>query len=423
MVDVALSLGGKPSRGVEELDDGTVVSGASPTELHEANRETIRDHVELGKLADGLGYDYVSAPELHFALQGTISPNPVLTGMALAEATDSTRLLPSVVPEWHDPVRLAERTSMLDVVSDGRVDVGFTRGLATKKGKLVEDYFGQYWGGTQLSDAEQSELFDEKFEIVLRAWTETFLSFDGRYHSVPAESKELDEADTYDLRRYLESSASSAAVTEYLSEVEDGSRTQQSLMVSPQPEQEPHPPLWTTITTERAARWAAHRGINGFGLTRSFGRLRELISVYYDAAEDAGWPDRTGEERPFDYGWDSERRRGVAANVTVFNTDVADEETVRRWKQGQKLIVYLVKRAFADDGTDVGPVSAETAIEEWDSPVFGSTDHVRSELRRLMESCGYEDVLLKVSFDTFGLSTSEKRTQIRSFKRDVVPEF
>lgn len=420
MVDTILSIDGKPSRTVRRLEDGSVVSDASVTEMHEAHRETVDEQVTLGRLADEIGYDYVSVPELHFALQGTLSPNPTLTQTAIAQATEDVELLPSVVPDWHDPVRLAEKLAMLDVISDGRANVALTSGYSTKRGKLFNQHFGQYCGDVPMDAPEQMRLFEEHFEVILRAWTENLLSFEGEFRSIPTGSLTKDGSRTGYVRRYLDS-VSEHEPGEYFTECDDGSERRRAMMVAPQPKQDPHPPLWTVISTERSARRAARRGMNGIALTRSFGRLRDLVGVYHESAEEADWPDRKRNGTAFGRGWDASRERGVAATVSVFNTDLADEETIARWKEGMEFVVYNVERARSDDPERIGPVDLEAAIDEWDSPIFGSTEEIVSELRRLRETCGYDDLLLSVSFDVHGLSTEEKRAQMVSFVEDVAP--
>lgn len=415
MVDVAVSFDGKPDCELRQLDDGTVVPAVSPEEMHRLHRETIAEQVELGRVAEDLGYDYVAHPELHFSLLATLSPNPLMTQMAIAQATSEIRLLPGVVLEWHDPIRLAERFGMLDVVSDGRVDAQFTFHAEPRQG----DVLGQYWGGAGSDERRRRRSFEEKFEILLRAWTETFLSYDGEFHAVPPS---YDGDGTYLERRYLESEATDHAPDDYLRTDAHGT-TRDAVFVPPRPVQRPHPPLWRSVDTVEAARWAARRGMNGVGMTRSFDRLERLVDAYTEAAAAAGWPDRRPEYdgTPFSRGWDSDRRRGFAAPVSVFNTDVADEETVRRWKRGKEFVVNYLETSAAEDPSTVGPPDAERLTERMDSPVVGSTDEIVAQLRRLREQCGYEDLLLVVTFDAHGLSTDAKRTQMESLVEDVLP--
>ena len=87
-----------------------------------------------------------------------------------------------------------------------------------------------------------------------------------------------------------------------------------------QPLQKPHPQIWEPLTSPRSVRFAAQKGVNGYFIVEPNSRLRQMIAVYYEEAEKAGWPDRLG-RGPFKYGWDSEKRRGVIIGRYVHIAD------------------------------------------------------------------------------------------------------
>ena len=72
--------------------------------------ETTERIIDIGVLADRLGYDYFFFTEHHFQHEGyEVVPNALLAGTVLAERTEQIKIsaLCHVVPQWH-PLRFAE---------------------------------------------------------------------------------------------------------------------------------------------------------------------------------------------------------------------------------------------------------------------------------------------------------------------------
>ena len=84
--------------------------------------------LELVQIADAGGFDAVFTAE-HHTVEFTISPNPFVTLAHWAAHTNRVRLGTAVVsaPYWH-PIRLAGEAAMVDILSDGRLEVGLGRG-------------------------------------------------------------------------------------------------------------------------------------------------------------------------------------------------------------------------------------------------------------------------------------------------------
>ena len=79
-------------------------------------------------MAESLGYHGAWFAEHHFTRYSMGSSVAVLLGH-MAAATTNIRLGTAViVPALHDPIRVAEDTATLDILSRGRLDVGFGRG-------------------------------------------------------------------------------------------------------------------------------------------------------------------------------------------------------------------------------------------------------------------------------------------------------
>jgi len=107
---------------------------ADPSPAHE--HQVIRDCVEQAVLAEQVGFDRVWAVE-HHALKWYAhmsAPEVFLTWVAAK--TTRIRLGHGVVCmpfQYNHPVRAAERAAMLDVLSNGRVDLGAGRGATLRE--------------------------------------------------------------------------------------------------------------------------------------------------------------------------------------------------------------------------------------------------------------------------------------------------
>jgi natural product biosynthesis luciferase-like monooxygenase protein len=81
------------------------------------------------KFADERGFEAVWIPERHFHAFGGLFPNPSLAAVVLAESTKRIRIRAgSVVMPLHHPIRVAEEWSVVDNLSNGRVDISFAIG-------------------------------------------------------------------------------------------------------------------------------------------------------------------------------------------------------------------------------------------------------------------------------------------------------
>src|SRR3954465_11720947 len=98
-----------------------------PWEQERAEHRLLKDALEQIELADALGFDYVWEVEHHFLEEYSHSSAPEVFLAAVSQRTKRLRRGPGIVqtaPQYNHPARVAERISMLDLVSSGRVDFG-----------------------------------------------------------------------------------------------------------------------------------------------------------------------------------------------------------------------------------------------------------------------------------------------------------
>ncbi|KQM70823.1 LLM class flavin-dependent oxidoreductase [Sphingomonas sp. Leaf20] len=93
-----------------------------------SHRQLYEDLLALCDLAEEGGLHKVWIGE-HHSMEYTISPNPIPLLAAVAERTKNIRLGAGtfIAPFWH-PIRMAGEAAMLDVISNGRAEIGLARG-------------------------------------------------------------------------------------------------------------------------------------------------------------------------------------------------------------------------------------------------------------------------------------------------------
>src|SRR6188768_3357169 len=93
----------------------------------DGEQQLIRDALDQVELADSLGIQYVWEVEHHFLEEYSHSSVPEVFLAACSQRTSRIRLGHGIIltaPQFNHPARTAERVSMLDLVSGGRVEFG-----------------------------------------------------------------------------------------------------------------------------------------------------------------------------------------------------------------------------------------------------------------------------------------------------------
>ena len=144
---------------------GDVSDGPEGKPLHAA--QVIRDVVEEAVLADEVGVDFIGIGEHHRADFAVSSPEMVLA--AIASRTKRIRLGSAVtVLSSDDPIRVFQRFSTLDAVSNGRAEVMLGRGSFVESFPLFGFELNQY-----------EELFNEKLDLFAAVLTQQPVTWHG----------------------------------------------------------------------------------------------------------------------------------------------------------------------------------------------------------------------------------------------------
>ena len=129
--------------------------------------------MELAKLADEAGFDYLDAPQHYLSASSQyLHCIPVLA--RLAAETRNVQLCTNIIQlTLHNPVEIAEMLATLDVISNGRLVAGFGLGYNPKEFAA----FG-IEKGTRLGR------FLEALELIKQLWTGDTVNFQGKYFSL-----------------------------------------------------------------------------------------------------------------------------------------------------------------------------------------------------------------------------------------------
>ncbi|MDH5289437.1 MAG: LLM class flavin-dependent oxidoreductase [Acidimicrobiia bacterium] len=155
----------------------------------EAVWHTTERLVDVGVLADQLGYDYFFLTEHHFQHEGyEVVPNALMTGLVVAERTDRIKIgaLVHVLPQWH-PLRFAEDFATLHNFSRGRAVLALGRGTVPREAIPLGTVIGSTDDPAKRAeqDAVNRAKFAEAVEIVSRALNAERFSFHGDHYDVP----------------------------------------------------------------------------------------------------------------------------------------------------------------------------------------------------------------------------------------------
>ena len=138
------------------------VEGISPTEV-------LQHDVAQAKVAEDAGLDSIWISEHHFLANG-YNPSVVAMAAAMATATERIRIGPALVlaPLWH-PIRLAEDSAMVDVLSGGRYTLGVGLG-----------YRDVEYAGIGVDRHTRGRYLEELVQIVKMAWSDQNVTFHGQ---------------------------------------------------------------------------------------------------------------------------------------------------------------------------------------------------------------------------------------------------
>lgn len=128
-----------------------------------------RAAIDMAAFADKIGADQIGLMQHHGSEDGYL-PQPFVLAGGMAAVTSRIRfMLGAVILPLHDPVELAEQIAVVDLMSNGRINVIFGAGY-------VPSEFAMF--GKSLKD--RAKLMDAGLEIILRALKGERFEHEGR---------------------------------------------------------------------------------------------------------------------------------------------------------------------------------------------------------------------------------------------------
>ena len=187
---------------------------AGPTP--ETERQVMHDCVEQAVYAEEKGFDRIWAVEHHCLHQYAHMSAPEVFLSFVAAKTSRIRIGHGVIClpfKYNHPIRVAERTAMLDILSEGRLDVGIGKGSTDQE----LDAFGVD------KDRALAEV-EESLRMLPRMWRDEIFEHTSDLIQVPPRP------------------------------------------ILPKPVQDPHPPLFMACTREAAFEFTGKHGIGALAL-------------------------------------------------------------------------------------------------------------------------------------------------------------
>jgi alkanesulfonate monooxygenase SsuD/methylene tetrahydromethanopterin reductase-like flavin-dependent oxidoreductase (luciferase family) len=330
-----------------------------------------KELVEQAIHAEKWGFDSFGVSEQHYAIGGISTSCPEVLFAYLFSLTKTLRfahaitLMPKSV---NHALRIASRTAVQDILSDGRIELGIGRGNTT----LALRAFG-----VDL-DHSRAEVH-EGIQVLKKAFTEDPFMFYGEHYQVPPRS------------------------------------------LIPKPIQSPHPPMYMAATSPESHTMAAGLGIGVFSWSNYMGYepLAESIAAYNKAAD--------AEEGIGNY---VDRRR-VGALLQAYcaeSDEVAREEAGAgnvKWLQialdgYPRLAKVAESYAYMAKVQEVSEkaTNLEYFQESSGSAVFGSPESCIRSIEKLQD-CGVDTLALRID----SVPHDKIMKSIEMFGRYVIPHF
>jgi alkanesulfonate monooxygenase SsuD/methylene tetrahydromethanopterin reductase-like flavin-dependent oxidoreductase (luciferase family) len=328
--------------------------------------DILTEELDQMVLSEQLGFDSVWLTEHHYADYG-LSAAPSVLAATLAARTERISIGTAVyVVAFHHPLRLAEETATLDILSRGRLIVGVGRG-----NRPLE------FVGHGVPQDESRTRFEEAVDVMIEAWTQERVTFSGRHWRFAG------------------------------------------IPVYPKPSSNPHPPIAVAAVSPDTIGWTARRGYRllSSGLGTPLPALIKQRAAYAEALPPAMADDLLSQ-------WT------VTKHVYLADSDAQarrEAEPHERWyldsftrslsADGLELSDAVRKQAV-EAIQRMGQRRWEELIE--DSLLIGSPPTIRERVAQL-QAAGVGELVCWMNFG--GLPPEQTRRSMQLFAAEVMPAF
>lgn len=334
----------------------------TPTSEYDHFRNAL-DQIEL---ADALGYDYAWQVEHHFLEEYSHGSAPASFLAAASQRTKRIRLGHGV---WqlttNHPIRVAEATATLDLLSGGRAELGTGEG----QGPTELHPFG-----ARVRD--KRDMWEENIKALMPCFTKTDWEFHGKFFDFPRRN------------------------------------------VLPKPLQQPHPPLWRACSNLNNIELAARRGMGALAFQfASPAGARAWVNRYYNLIG-AGQIEKLTE-------YEINPNIAVVSGFMCAPTDEEARAKAEGWTFFIFCLEYNSNHTYEPGTVDLWNEyqawrSTEKAQLAFDTGLIGSPATIRRKLREFADTHVDQIILLNQAGKT---SHADICASLELFAREVMPEF
>ncbi len=331
-----------------------------------SEHKLLKNSLDQIELADRLGFDYAWEVEHHFLEEYSHSSAPEVFLAAASQRTQNIRLGHGIVQlTTNHPARVAERVSTLDLLSDGRVELGIGEGSSVTELHPFDRRF-----------RDKRDVWEDAVKACLPMFYNDAWEYHGEFFDFPLRN------------------------------------------VIPKPYQKPHPPLWVACSQMETIKMAGRRGMGALGFQFvSSEAAQAWVHAYYNQYT-----------KHLDKLCDYQTNPGIAV-VSGFMCCETDEEAQQKaegWTFFQFALVFYNKHGPVAPGTvnlwdeyqtwKASPEGQKRA----GGGLIGSPKTVRERLLKFEESHVDQVILLNQA----GKNKHEDIcSSLELFAKEVMPEF
>jgi alkanesulfonate monooxygenase SsuD/methylene tetrahydromethanopterin reductase-like flavin-dependent oxidoreductase (luciferase family) len=334
-------------------------------------REVYDYQIEIIELLEELGFDGIWVAEHHFREYGVV-PSTFNLLSNLAARTERLRLGTGIVVlPLHNPIHVAEEAAMVDLLSNGRLQLGIGRGYQS----VEFESFG-------LDLAEARDRFNEALDMIIGLWTEDDFDFEGKFY-----------------------------------------RTGNAVTLMPKPAQLPHPPLHVAAVSPETVELYAARGLPILAdPAATFRKIAKAAETWYATAN------------AHDVDTDAVELVATRSVYVAPTVEQAREDQARFEEMFDRSRIFNLQSAPFDSKTGEVAKGFEYYQDRylkggtvgtdfrWDQlEIIGDPERVIEQIK-MVEEMGYSNLMCDFG-STRPLPIEEMRRVLKFFAAEVIPAF
>lgn len=323
--------------------------------------------------AEQVGFRDVWLTEHNFTGESVFC-DPIPFAGALAARTSRVRIGFAVIQmALRHPIRLATQLALIDNLCQGRLDIGVGRG------SIYNEY--EYLGYGLRSDDSRERMY-EALDIMTRAWTETPLTYDGKFFQVRLPA------------------------------------------LRPRPYQQPYPPIWRSVVSPASFTECGRLGVPIMTVRLPLERIPARLQNYQEGLE-AGGHDAVTTQRLL-------RQAAIWRHVYVADSQAQAEDDLAASMQHTRQHMGHAREAYNPPDFHVDT----SMLNPWNNPAVSDAEGVRFSLetgalygtpQRVAEQvaalrqAGVHHLLCQMSFGY--MTHAQIMASMQRFGAQVMPHF